>query len=296
MISAKVLKHSIAPSGITIITMELEFPRIILAEFNTHRMFSRNTESSRAVPTEKLHQRLQEDPFIPVYWGENKGGMSAVREIDDIPGATALWFKFRDMYIECAAELKRECNVHKQITNRLTETFTNVKSVVTSTEWDNFFFLRNHAAAQPEFQLLAKLMLEAQQASTPEILRYGEWHVPYVDTVRGADGVLKYLDSSGAEISIEDALIISAACCAQVSYRNLDDTLEKCKSIFDRLINCAPDPSHSSPVEHQATPIDLNKSFRELSGVTHMDKNQMLWSANFRGWIQHRKLIPNESV
>jgi len=91
---------------------------------------------------------------------------------------------------------------------------------------------------------------------------------------------------------LQQAQKVSASCCAQVSYRKLDESIDKADRIFSTLIGTS--PVHGSTVEHQATPINPNGD--SLEGITHMDKNGMLWSAKFRGWIQFRKLIENESV
>ena len=48
---AEVLIDSVNPAGQRLTTFVLRFPRFVLSEFNTHRMFSRNASSSRAIPT-----------------------------------------------------------------------------------------------------------------------------------------------------------------------------------------------------------------------------------------------------
>jgi hypothetical protein len=52
--STKILADSISPDGVRLTTLEVVMPRIVLAEFNTHRMLSRNSASSRAIPIEKM--------------------------------------------------------------------------------------------------------------------------------------------------------------------------------------------------------------------------------------------------
>lgn len=74
MISAKVLADSISDHDHRLITVEVTFPRYLLSEFNTHRLFSRNSASSRAIPPEKQLTRLLDDPFIPhTFWTRAKG-------------------------------------------------------------------------------------------------------------------------------------------------------------------------------------------------------------------------------
>lgn len=290
--TAKILKHSISPSGIEIVTFELEYPRFILAEVNTHCMLSKNTASSRAIPIETVIEMIEKNPVIPVYWGKRNKGMSAIEEIDDIEEAKRLWLRGRNYAIKLAKRFDK-IGLHKQIANRILEPWVTAKTVLTGTELANFFWLRNHKDAQPEFKVLAKEMYEELKKSSPEILQYGEWHLPYVTSHREADGRLHYYNENDIEISLDEARKISASCCAQASYRKLDGSSEKAENIFSRLIESS--PVHASPVEHQATPINLNLN-KAQEGVTHIDKDGMLWSAKFKGWIQYRKLIKNESV
>lgn len=290
--SAKVLAHSISPDGITLKTLEIEYPRFILAEVNTHRMLSKNSASSRAIPASKLIDMITNSPAMPVYWGKNQKGMSASEEVDDIGFFENLWLQARDFALKKSEEMS-EGGLHKQLANRVTEPYCTMKTVISGTQWDNFFHLRDHPAAQPEFRYLAHLMRTTIDSSNPVALGYGEWHLPYVHSARDSSGRLCYYDTDMKEVSLEDARIISSSCCAQVSYRNLNDSLDKCKEVYSRLVEST--PCHASPVEHQATPINM-KSNKMQEGITHMTKDGMLWSANFKGWVQFRHLIPNESV
>lgn len=288
--AVKILAYSLSPEGIPIITFELEYPRFILAELNTHCMLARNTASSRAIPIETVIDLIQQDPVMPVYWGKKNKGMSAIEEIEDIEAAKKVWLDLRDAAIKAAQEFDK-LQLHKQIANRILEPWVRAKTVLTGTEMANFFWLRYHKAAQPEFRVLAQEMYNAVKEASPTALNYGEWHLPYIDTYRGVDGNLKY-SVNGEEIPLDLARKISASCCAQVSYRKLDDSIEKASKVYSTLIENS--PVHASPVEHQATPINPHSD--NLAGITHMDSNHMLWSAKFRGWIQFRKLIENESV
>jgi hypothetical protein len=164
-----------------------------------------------------------------------------------------------------------------------------MKTVVTSTEWENWYNLRNHADAQPEIRELAKDMLAAHKASKPTILYPGEWHVPYVDRYTSAAGMSYMIGES--VVPMEVARKVSASCCAQVSYRNSDDSIEKAEMIFDKLINS--DPAHLSPVEHQATPMSkhIHQDEEWPEGVTHFDRYSNAWSGNFKQWIQFRQTL-----
>lgn len=292
--SAKVLKYSISPDGIPLVTLELEYPRFILAELNTHCMLSKNTASSRAITIEAMIKLVEGSPIIPLYWGKKNKGMTALEEIGskEKEEALALWLSLRDEAIKTAKRFD-QLELHKQIANRILEPWVPAKTVISGTEWANFFWLRYHKDAQPEFKFLASEIYTAIKEMSPTLLRYDEWHLPYVESVRNEFGDLIYLNEEGSEIPLEEARMLSASCCAQVSYRKLDKSGEKSESIFNRLITTH--PVHASPVCHQATPINLG-CIKSEEGITHMDKDSMLWSANFRGWIQFRKLIKNESV
>jgi thymidylate synthase ThyX len=298
-ITAKIIADSVSAQGTRMTTMEIEYPRFILAELNTHRMLSKNSASSRAIPVKAMHEHIQASPAEPVYWGKNQAGMQAKIEIGDheLEEAKYLWMKAKEDALHWANALATRLEVHKQIANRITEPWMTMKTVVSGTEWRNFWWLRCHADAQPEINVLAQKMFELYQQHQPQRLEPGEWHVPYVNTRRDHRGNLQYLDSNDTTISAEAARIVSASCCAQVSYRKNDDTLEKATKIYRQLIES--EPAHASPVEHQAMPmypgVDNYAPDAWQPGTTHVSANGDLWSGNLRGWIQHRKLIVNEA-
>jgi len=263
-------------------------------EFMTHRLFSRNAASSRAIPSKKLRQHVRKFTAKPLLWLKNQKGMSASEDLSPIRVALAhrLW-----MTAAYAASITswglEKVGLHKQWANRVLEPFQFIKVVVTATEWDNFFYLRIHPDAQPEIRHLASLMYNARENSVPWELSHGEWHLPYIDRIRSVedDSVVYgfHDDIIGFEpIDLEVAKKISASCCAQVSYRVLSTDPKKAESIFNKLIESK--PVHASPVEHQATPMNPDRKTGE--GVTHKNiLTNEYWSGNFCGWIQHRQLI-----
>lgn len=293
-ISAKVIADSISEAGVRITTFELEYPRFIHAEFMTHRMFSRNAASSRAIPVEKMIKQIEDNPAMPIHWGKNQPGMQAKEECDaliDCTNGTYLTrtqaWEFAAMHARVVAEAFNAAGYHKQIVNRLLEPFAHIKVVCTATEYDNFFELRRHPDAQPEIHELANQMWDARDASTPRLLGYHDWHLPYY-----ANGWLEFTNHDHSEQELTEALMISASCCAQVSYRVNDPSLEKAKRIYKQLIESK--PMHASPFEHQATPMKRRGLGRADSGTTHesyINGNPEWWSANFRGWVQYRQLI-----
>lgn len=286
-IRATVIADSISCEGdlVRLTTFELEYPRFIHAELMTHRMFSRNAASSRAIPVERQIELILQRTAMPVFWGKNKAGMSAVEECEKkflgIFTREQMWFGARNVAVWFARRL-HNMGFHKQIVNRILEPFAFIKVVVTATEFDNFWYLRCHKDAQPEIQELARVAREAYEKSIPFQLSEGEWHVPYFE-----DGVWRKED--GPFTPLDHAIAISASCAAQVSYRRNDDTIEKALDIYERLVLSK--PVHASPFEHQGTPISDKMAAVWVEGITHKDAFGTPWSGNFRCWIQNRQLI-----
>lgn len=276
-ITAKLIEDSISPAGVRLATLQLAYPRFIHSELMTHRVFSRNASSSRAIPVAKMIEQVRENPAMPIHWGKNQPGMQA-KEEHDAPVVYHYPFSEvgeREFSIEQAwriaaahatdvASAMAAAGYHKQVVNRILEPFQFIHVVVTATEWDNFFELRAHADAQPEIHELAVCIRDAMSANVPAKLRSTEWHLPYV------------LPEERKTYPIDILVKLSAARCARVSYLKHDGAnpdVDSDIALYDRLVGSA--PIHASPVEHQATPL--------------LSAN--LWSGNFRGWYQHRKAV-----
>jgi hypothetical protein len=300
-ISATIIKDSIAPDGIRLITFELEYPRFIHSEVMTHCMLEKNAASSRAVPVESALAMIEATPAMPVEWGANNPGMVSKTLLDPTrqEAAEGLWLSAMKSVVSYARVMadKSGINAHKQIVNRMCEPWVTMKTIMSGTEWSNFFWLRYHPDADPTFQALARAMYDAMQASIPTLLQPGQWHLPYVDF----DGT--NYSTAGQVVDLETAKKISASCCAQISYRRLDDSVEKALKIYDMLnIGSNEKPAHASPLTHQGTPMQaMNSEVNNGSvgtwepGVTHMRRNGSLWSGKFQSWIQYRQLVPNEA-
>lgn len=293
-IKVNIIADSISPQGVRLTTFELEYPRFIHAEVMTHRVFSRNAQSSRAVPVSKS---LEQEIISPVTWGANKSGMSSDTSLtQEAINEVAYYWNAAARTCQDFAERMAKAGLHKQWANRCLEWFSPIKVVVTATEWDNFFWLRDDPeAAQPEIVELARKMKEAMEQSTPQLLQPGQWHLPYVGTwfqVEEHQQFYTKLESGEViEINLETAKKVSAGCCAAVSYRN-NPSIEKCLEIWDKLFS-GPKP-HLSPVEHQATPMFEQRYVWEggwQRGATHLDREGKLWSGNLRGWVQLRQVI-----
>lgn len=311
MIKATIIADSVsAHTNQRITTFELEYPRFIHSELMTHRQFSRNASSSRAIPIDKMIEQVQNNSAMPIHWGANQSGMQAEKELSYIQKelANSLWVKAKNNAVSVATEMKK-IGLHKQVVNRVLEPFQMMKTLVTATNFDNFFNLRCHKDAQPEIKQLADLMYQAMQKSTPEVLQAGEWHTPYVHHTRNKDGSLCYF-ITGEEYDIDDgiwvkttdyldqdqAIKISCSCSAQVSYRKNDTSIEKALAIYDKLVNS--EPVHASAFEHCATPINPSEEEEvdEHNGITHWSYEKVGFvphSGNFTNWVQYRQLIPN---
>lgn len=300
MIKATIIADSIsAHTNQRITTFELEYPRFIHAELMTHRQFSRNAASSRAIPIDKMIEQVLSNPAEPIHWGANQSGMQADKQIVETGRAKQVWRIAKEDAIYHAEKLQ-ELGLHKQIVNRILEPFQMMKTLVTATNFDNFFNLRCHKDAQPEIKQLADLMYQAMQKSKPEVLQAGEWHTPYVQHERTLEGELLYFVESDSfnyyedrfirdYLSEEEAIKISCSCSAQVSYRKNDTSIEKAIAIYDKLVNS--EPVHASAFEHCATPM---KPYQTRDGITHVSScGTHHYSGNFLEWVQYRQLIKN---
>jgi thymidylate synthase ThyX len=297
-IKVEIVADSINVCGNRLTTFVLEFPRFILPEFATHRMFSKNAASSRAIPIEKMIQQVIDNPAMPVWWGKNQSGMQAAEELDNetswnryaygfdkcltnLELAKEIWLESRDKAIE---QVKRfnELGLHKQITNRLLEPWFHIRVICSATEYENFFALRVHPDAQPEIRVLAERMLEEYNKSEPKKLANGEWNIPFGDKI-DRNRVIEFLEKSHgfAENSdIEKCFKkIAVARCARVSYFNYEgkDDYEADIKLCDRLFGSV--PRHLSPTEHVAQAMGSSD-----------------FVGNFRGFKQYRKFFEDENL
>jgi hypothetical protein len=294
--NAKVLADSIPPGGgPRLTTLEVTFPRFILAEVNTHRVLSRNSASSRAIPTEKIIQRVLDDPFIPETFNKRVKGMGVGEAFDSAEQYACYghWIQARDNAVEQAKWLN-EFGVDKSRVNRLLEPFMWHTAIISATEWNNFFALRDHEAAQPEFRITAQLMKKAMAASEPLELEEDEWHLPLVDL--GSE----FLEAK-ATGHWDYWADISASRCARVSYNRQhdDEPRENTEARAEKLATSG----HLSPFEHPARPftaeeqqaIDTVQSLVIDSSLPIHPVINSEFCGNFRGWVQKRKLISGEA-
>lgn len=271
MFEVKIIEDSVSileDDKIRLTTFQLKYPRYIHAEFMTHRVFSRNASSSRAIPVNKLVDKSLAEMVMPIVWGLNQPGMQASEQEltgDKLHQAKLVWKRMAEYCADGVRELA-ELGLHKQWANRPLEWFGHIEVVVTATEWANFYNLRMHKDAQPEIRHLAELMWAAHQNSEP-VERFDDpdnvdnWHLPYVT------------QDERDSLPIDDLIKMSTARNARVSYLTHDKLQPDVAtdiSLHERLVGG--EPIHASPTEHIAYPLG----------------EQYAWCGNFRGWHQYR--------
>ena len=297
-IIAKNLAYSYNPNTKdSLATFEIVFPKVLLAELNTHKDLSRNYSSSRAIPSTKF---VQIDNFEPLYWGKNQAGMVAQNEELEERIRNQAESVWRYLVDECEKGTQKlaELGLHKQWANRPCDWHNMAKGVISATNWESFLWLRDADDAQPVIQVLAKQIKHFFDNNEPKVLNPGEYHLPYIQGIRDNFGVMRYYTLNNNEVTPNDANTISAAQCAATSYRTEMIGLEKAKEIWNKLF--ATDRPHMSPTEHIATPMgkyekdsgSLMSFLCNTPGVTHLKKNPLrLCSGNFQGFIQQRAVL-----
>jgi thymidylate synthase ThyX len=279
--SAKIILDSISEQGHRLTTMEVVMHRFVLAEMNTHRVFSRNSASSRAIPYQKIRNRVVDDLAWPVKWGAEQRGMQSGDSIDDktlLTNIIGAWRTARESAVFCT-DLLHEFGLHKSLINRLLEPFMWHTAIITATEWDNFFWQRCHPDAQPEMKAVADEMQRAYYTSTPKKLAHGEWHLPYIKHEDRTELDNVYASNNSYMDKIAIMKRVSTARCARVSYLTHDGTraISEDIALFNRLKGSG----HWSPFEHVATPMK-ETVYRDVTG-------------NFHGWKQFRKEFNGEN-
>ncbi len=294
-ISAEILADSLNETGQRITTFLVVFPRIVLAEFNTHRMLTRNSASSRATPFERMLNRLATEPFIPIKFQKEHSGMqgSEYFEGSELSEVEAIWISAKESMI-LHSKLLSEKKVTKQLCNRLLEPFMYHTVIVTATDWENFFSLRAHEAAEIHIADLAYKMLVSYNEYEPKKLKAGEWHIPFgnkMDMERIHKLVVNKPVISN-EVITDIKIKIATARCARVSYLNYEgnDDYEADIKLHDKLSELG----HWSPFEHCArsmTDIEIGNNF-----TINDFGNEYGTSGNFRGFVQYRKTFEGENA
>lgn len=315
----KVILDSISPNGKRLTTVEMTYPRFIHAEFMTHRDRARNAASSRAIPWKRLKKSFRSkvhdesygtvsaehaesanpqledyedncmfkmimtEPVIPLSFDGEQKGMQSASPIEDQEGAKKIWLEARDNAVKSADALAA-LGVHKSICNRLTEPFMWITVLCTATEWNNFFRLRCHPAAEKHFQKIAYMVKDALEHSRPIARMSGELHLPYLDEE----------EADEAEMAQRREIIhrvdywrkVSVGRCARLSYLTHDGkrSPDEDVALAERLIRPPGDVDeevmHASPFEH----------------VAEASRDSAYRSGPFLGWKQYRKEFRNENL
>ena len=288
-IHAEIIADSLNPQGCRLTTFIVNFPRIVLAELNTHRVLSKNSASSRAIPFEKMLEMVKTNPFIPIRFQKEHKGMQGTEYYEGAEHEQCVidWLNARDTAVKAALDFKLP--VTKQLRNRLLEVFMWHRVIITATEFENFFALRAHKDAEIHIADLAYKMLEQYNKSEPRKLKAGEFHIPFGDKIDENNKVFMELgdlaeyhgDSDLCNKEAIDSLKIQIAIarCARVSYFNYEgkDDYEADIKLCNRLFGSI--PRHLSPTEHVAMAMD-NSDF----------------IGNFKGFKQYRKMFKDENL
>lgn len=304
MIKSTIIAYSVGADAPPLPSFELIYPRFIHSELMTHRVFSRNAMSSRAIPVATMIKMIRDNPAMPSSWRMNEAGMQGFTEAPETIAhqAEGVWRMALDAIIPFAEKMI-DMKLHKQHINRLLEPWAHMRTVLTATQLKNWFVLRDHPDADPTIAALAAAMKQSLDAATPTLLSAGEWHLPYVsgdqDTIDAcidwAENV-SVLDIDRYRLPAHDRQMVatevmkrvSAARCARTSYATFDgkvSTVSADFGLFDKLISG--ELIHASPTEHQACPDMFHPlTKRWLSPNRH---------GNLNGWIQFRKELPNEN-
>ena len=280
-ISAKIIADSISFDGNRLTTYVLRYPRFIHAEFMTHRVLSKNSASSRAIPFKTMVASVMEDPAIPLAFQKHHSGMQGTEYLVGEEGQEARnkWLQSRDAAVQTATALY-EHGVTKQLCNRILEPFLMHTIICSGTEYRNFFALRAHPDAEIHINDLAEKMLKEYNESTPKLLNINEWHIPFGDRFDD-DRIASMLRDQHPSSYVTEEYIrttklkIATARCGRISYNSFDgkDDYTADLKLHDRLVSAG----HWSPFEHCA----------QVSADIQI--------GNFKGWKQYRKTFENEN-
>jgi hypothetical protein len=322
---ATMILKSISPDNIALRTLQLRYPRIIHAEFMTHREFSRNARSSRAVPATVMLSEVESAPFIPDHWSQNQPGMQAANEDHNeaimLPfypntGQPSVdgerfshtreeaWLLARN-FSSLIAKAFADAGYHKQIFNRVVEPYSYIDTLFSTTSLANFNHLRRDKAAEPHMRDLAEAIYIADNESPVQSLSYDQWHLPFISpsdyknidqfTPENYERMIEARDNSRVPGSVYNyiALACSVDRCKRISYKPFTTAKEISEEVkgHDALISA--NPVHATPTEHQALP--------DIRFIKHHNNPGSEWGhhnqhGNLVGWRQYRKMIPNEYI
>lgn len=279
-IQAEIIADSVWPiigHNKRLTTFKLVVPHSVLGHLVRHRAFSLSVASNRALRSSSVMDTLN---YIPD-WRTAQKGMQPAEFINDKNKRDYLddiVYTLKNYTSEYVNEMVNKHNVAKELTNRYLAPFQLVTVLVTSSEYSNFFNLRDHQDAQYDTQIVARKMKKLLEENTPTYLERGEWHLPFISYGEAKDN------------TIIEQIAASVARCARTSYKlpnseNRSDIISDIR-LFNKLIT---PPIHASPLEHVATPLRMSDIYASI-----LPEDKTLNSAfygNTYGWVQLRKLF-----
>ena len=328
MIKVEIVADSANSFGDRLTSLVLTYPRIIHSEMMTHRMFSRNASSSRAVPVDKMIKAVRENTFCPFEFQKSHKGMQGSEYFTgaDRQECINLWLESAELALQQAEKMKAK-GISKQIINRILEPYQYYTVLITGSKegWQNFFELRcgnydgfksrkeaskeflekgnintshwsdmdwrklNKGQAEIHMMALSEEIYDAVNESTPKQLQAGEWHIPMIS------------DSESLKLSTNDQIKLSVGRAANTSYTVVGDgkelTLEHAIKIHDKCVELV----HSSVFEHCARAMsdEEYKVFIKGKNIGTIapylfDDTSKGWCNNLKGFIPYRYFIDNK--
>ena len=282
MIKAKIVQDSSLPTGERLLTFSVMYGRLIHSELLRHRAASHSVKSSRAIPTHKYRAEVMENIYVPVKFGTKKRGMQAGEPTFLTKFYGEKIWKLSSKFACFFHWMMEKFGIHKEVANRVLEPYVWVEETITveADALKEIANLRIHDDAQEDVRRIVEEMVYEMDRSTPVELNQEQWHVPYV-VRRQVENEMIYTDNNGNKLTLDQAIVCSAARCARSSYANHDNSM----SSYDKDIGLAKqligsEPMHLSPFEHQARPF-----------IDDTEKSQ--YGSNFRNFFQQRKAIEN---
>lgn len=285
-------------TGDRLVTVLLtRFPYTLLQELATHRLLrqggvvevlgdtnpftevtSRSSASSRAIPVERVIQRILDDPFLPRFSQQQKGMQGL--EIDDPEFQTQnehIWRNALEQNIHFARQLAAQ-GVHKQHVNDLLKPFLRIPILITATEWDNFFHLRTDKPCRPEFRAWAIAIRDSLHNSQPQPLRPGQWHIPFGDQMP-------------PHLSPRTQLQVATARCARLSYATHSGTRDVQEDV--RLHEQLLQDGHLGPLEHSAVAVaDYFTAPPKIPSYAYLPgQSTPVFTRNLRGFYSYRAMV-----
>lgn len=245
----RILQHVYNPHTDSYFTTFLFYiPKLLLAEFNTHRQLVRNVASSRAINLQMFREDVRDNFYFPTLTSNRKGMSGGILAEEDSLRAENIinWLRVKSILTH---KMLEKLNVHKQQANRYLEAHKVVPVVASGTEWQHFFDLRCNESADPDIAQVAARMMQLYQVAEPTSIATASNQVftPFYP---------------GEVSATAQQLKTSTARIARVSFDNLQiDDEEANLKLFDKLAKM----HHFTPFEHSV--VALSNRFGEFSAI-----------------------------